>query len=94
MNVAQSKVLNDLARRYPEVAALVRQRMADQTVLVQQATFTVTELVNGLHFLTEQATAGNPQARDLLKLLANNLDQARAATAGIVTVRETNGEVH
>lgn len=69
------------------VAQLEQQSALQAQLLVARALSDVSNFTNALHHLTEQAEAGQPQARQVLQLFLQNLDAARAAAAGITVVK-------
>lgn len=69
------------------VAQLEQQAGVQGQLLVNRALSDLSNLVNALQILTEQANAGHPGARQVLGLLLDNLEVARAAAAGLTLVR-------
>jgi hypothetical protein len=75
------------------VRQLEQQAALQATLLMQRAFADVRELTNSVHHVTEAARKGDPQAVQALKMLWVNLDDAKAAGAGIAVVRDTPREV-
>jgi hypothetical protein len=71
------------------VAALEQQHALHSQLIVNRALSDVSNLLNALEFLTQQANAGHPGARQVLSMLFANLDAARAASAGIALPSHT-----
>jgi hypothetical protein len=69
------------------VTAMQQNMQMQSQLLVNRALSDASNLANALEFLTQQAQAGQPQARQVLTLLFANLDAARAASAGIVLAK-------
>jgi hypothetical protein len=69
------------------VRQLEQNQIMQSQLLVNRALSDASNLANALEFLTQQAQAGQPQARQVLTLLFANLDAARAASAGIVLAK-------
>jgi hypothetical protein len=65
------------------VAALEQQAIEQSLVLASRAMNDVINLANALHYVTQQALAGNAAARQQLTNFFQNLDVAKAAAAGI-----------
>jgi len=71
------------------VAQLEQQSTVQAQLLVNRALSDVSNLLNALEFVAQQANAGNAQARQVLSMLFANLDAARAASAGIALPSHT-----
>lgn len=89
-NGQQHPVLTALQRMNPGRVKQLENTIGLQTqLLVQRALSDARDLANTLHILTEQATMGNANARQSLKLLFDNWEAAKAAGAGITLPRRT-----
>ena len=74
-----------------ERAQLAQQVLTFEQIIAQRSSMLVNELIDGLLYLGKAADAGNADAQRVLKLLTEQLDQARARAARIQIVRPNGG---
>jgi hypothetical protein len=71
------------------VAELEQQSQLHSQLIVNRALSDISNLLNALEFITQQANAGHAPSRKVLTMLFANLDAARAASAGIALPSHT-----